>query len=79
MSVYPIEIERKFNLIHEHEWTGNTVTDICKKYSVSRKTYYKWKDRYEYGINGLHDVSKVPRTIKYKVDTTTKKQSGICY
>ena len=40
-SVTHIELERKFNLIHEHEWTGNTVTDICKKYSVSRKTYYK--------------------------------------
>jgi hypothetical protein len=30
-SVYPIELERKVNLIHEHEWTGNTVTGICKK------------------------------------------------
>ena len=54
--------------------TGNTVNDICKKYGVSRKTYYKWKARYENnGINGLHDVSKVPRTIKYKVDTATEE------
>jgi hypothetical protein len=43
-SVYAIEIERKFNLIHEHEWTGKTVTGICKKNCVSRKTYYKWKN-----------------------------------
>ena len=21
-------------LIHEHEWTGNTVTGVCKKYGV---------------------------------------------
>jgi transposase-like protein len=49
-------MERKFNLIHEHEWTGNTVTNICKKYGVSRKTYYKWKNRYfNDGINGLRD------------------------
>jgi transposase len=74
-AIYPIEIERKFNLIHEQEWTGNTVTDICKKYGVSRKTYYKWwKARYENnGINGLHDVSKVPHTIKHKVDTATEE------
>ncbi|MBV9666870.1 MAG: helix-turn-helix domain-containing protein [Nitrososphaeraceae archaeon] len=26
------------------------LTDICKKYSVSRKTYYKWKNRYNNGI-----------------------------
>jgi len=41
-----MKIERKFNLVHEHEWTGNTVTGICKKHGVSRKTYYKWKNRY---------------------------------
>jgi transposase-like protein len=73
-SVYPIEIERKFNLIHEHEWTGNTVTDICKKYGVSRKTYYKWKNRYfNDGLDGLRDLSRVPRTINYKVDTATEE------
>lgn len=73
-SVYPIEIERKFNLIHEHEWTGNTVTGICKKCGVSRKTYYKRKNRYDNNcIDGLHDLSRVPRTIKYKVDTATEE------
>ena len=72
--MYPIEIERKFNLIHEHEWTCNTVTGICKKYDVSRKTYYKWKNRYDNnGIDGLHDLSRVPGTIKYKVDTATEE------
>jgi len=73
-SVYPIEIKRKFNLIHEHEWTGNTLTGICKKYDVSRKTYYKWKNRYDNnGIDGLYDLSRVPRTIKYKTDTATEE------
>jgi transposase-like protein len=42
-----IEIERKYNLIHEKEWTGETVSIICKGYSVSRKSYYKWKNRYK--------------------------------
>jgi hypothetical protein len=54
----------------------NMVKEILLKaalYNMLRKTCYKWKDRYEYGINGLHDVSKVPRTIKYKVDTTTEE------
>ena len=54
--------------------TCNTVTGICKKYGVSRKTYYKWKNRYDNnGIDGLHDLSKVPGTIKYKVDTATEE------
>jgi len=63
-----IETRTKFNLIHEHEWTGSTVSSICKKYGVSRKTYYKWRNRYDRkGIEGLHDLSRVPHTIKYKV------------
>lgn len=42
-----IEIEKKFNLIHEKEWTGETVLNICKRYGKSRKSYYKWKNRYK--------------------------------
>jgi hypothetical protein len=35
---------------------------------MSRKTYYKWNNRYKQkGIEGLHDLSKVPQTIRYKV------------
>jgi len=62
-----IEIRKKFSLIHEKEWTGHTVSIICKRYGVSRKTYYKWNNRYKQkGIDGLSDVSKRPHTIKYK-------------
>jgi hypothetical protein len=53
---------------------GTNALCICKKYGVSRKTYYKWKARYENnGINGLRDLSRVPRTINYKVDTATEE------
>ena len=62
-----IEINRRFNLIHEKEWTGDTVSDICKRYGTSRKSYYKWNNRYKKkGIEGLLDVSKRPHNIKYK-------------
>ena len=62
-----IEIRTKFNLIREKEWTGDTVSNICKRYGVSRKTYYKWKSRYKQkGIEGLSDISSRPHNIKYK-------------
>ena len=62
-----IEINTRFNLIHEREWTGDTVSNICKRYGTSRKTYYKWNNRYKQkGIEGLLDVSKRPHTLKYK-------------
>jgi transposase len=39
------------------------------KYGVSRKTYYKWRNRYDKGSveEGPHDLSRGPHTIKYEV------------
>ena len=66
-----IEINRRFNLIHEKEWTCGTVSIICKRYGVSRKTYYKWNKRYKQkGIEGLSDSSRRPHNIKYKKITS---------
>ena len=66
-----IEIRTRFNLIHEKEWTGDTVSIICKKYGVSRKTYYKWNNRYKQkGIEGLSDNSRRPHNIKYRKITS---------
>jgi len=66
-----IEINRRFNLIHEKEWSGGTVSIICKRYGVSRKTYYKWNNRYKQkGIEGLSDNSRRPHNIKYKKITS---------
>lgn len=66
-----IEIERRFNLIHEKEWTGAAVCNICNRYGTSRKTYYKWKNRYKQkGIEGLSDLSRRPHTIKYNKVTS---------
>jgi transposase len=62
-----IEIRTKFNLIHEKEWIGDTISNICKRYGQSRKTYYKWNNRYKQkGIEDLLDVSKRPHNIIYK-------------
>ena len=66
-----IEIRNRFSLIHEREWTGNAISIICKRYGVSRKTYYKWKNRYlQKGIEGLSDLSRRPHTIKYNKVTS---------
>jgi transposase len=70
-----IEIRTKFNLIHESEWTGDTVSNICKKYGVSRKTFYKWKNRYRTkGVEGLSDIPRRPHNIKYIKVTSEIKE-----
>jgi transposase len=66
-----IEIRKKFNLIHEKEWFGDTVSIICKRYCTYRKTYYKWKNRYQQkGIEGLLDISRRPHNVKHKKITS---------
>jgi transposase InsO family protein len=71
-----IEIRRKFNLIHEKEWTGDTISSICKRYGVSRKTYYKWNNRYnQKGIEGLSDISRRPHNIGYRKVTSEVEET----
>jgi putative transposase len=39
----------------------SSMTDICKKYGISRKTGYKWHQRFlAYGEEGLKDLSRAP-------------------
>ncbi|HYV52180.1 MAG TPA: IS481 family transposase [Candidatus Eisenbacteria bacterium] len=72
-----IEIDKRYNLIHQKEWTGEPVSIICKRYGTSRKSYYKWKNRYkEKGIEGLLDNSRRPHNIKY-VKVTSEIQETI--
>ncbi|MFZ1875614.1 MAG: helix-turn-helix domain-containing protein, partial [Nitrososphaeraceae archaeon] len=71
-----IEIERRYNLIREKEWTGDTVSNICNRHGTSRKSYYKWKKRYkEKGIDGLSDLSRRPHNIKYKKITSELQET----
>ncbi len=66
-----IEIRNRYNLIHEKEWTGDTVSNICNRHGTSRKSYYKWTNRYKQkGIDGLSDLSRRPHNIKYKKITS---------
>ena len=40
-------------------------------YGTSRKTYYKWKNRYKQkGIEGLSDLSRRPHNVKYRKVTS---------
>jgi transposase InsO family protein len=49
----------KFVLMYEHEaWS---VSDLCEMFGVSRKTGYKWLDRYaRAGMAGLLEMSRAP-------------------
>jgi putative transposase len=47
---------------------------LCKKYEISRKTGYKWKERYEaYGSSGMADQSRRPHS-----HSTTLSEDVVC-
>ena len=52
-------------MITEPERSGETISDVCIAFGVSRETWYKWNRRYDaYGIDGLKNQSRKPHTIK---------------
>jgi transposase InsO family protein len=58
-------IENRYRMITEPERSGETISDVCIAFRVSRETWYKWKRRYDvYGIDGLKNQSRKPHTIK---------------
>ena len=60
--------DQRFNLIQSYE-SGIPMTDLCKIYGISRKTAYKWVNRYkEIGSEGLKDMSKAPLNPHQKYD-----------
>lgn len=55
----PMDERMKFMLMHAEG--GWSMTDLCEMFGVSRKTGYKWRQRYEeHGMEGLRAQSRAP-------------------
>ena len=53
--------ELRLEVLLEAERTGLTVTEICRRYGISRQTYYRYRRRYlAEGLAGLEDRSRRP-------------------
>ncbi len=53
--------ELRLEVLMEAERTGLTVTEICRRYGISRQTYYRYRQRYlAEGLAGLADRSRRP-------------------
>jgi transposase InsO family protein len=54
-------IEQRQQIIDSYMQGQSTMTALCKEYGISRKTAYKWYQRFlEQGKKGLNDISKAP-------------------
>lgn len=55
-------MEERFRFIEDYKQNEASVAELCRRYGVSRKTGYKWLERYEVdGLDGLRDQSRAPR------------------
>lgn len=60
--------EQIIRILKEAE-TGIALLDVCRKYGISRSTFYKWKSKY----GGL-DVSEVKRLKALEAENRRLKQ-----
>jgi len=66
METSPMEQRERF--IHDRRLALYTMVELCTRYSISRKTGYKWLERFEEaGRQGLQDRSRAPHTCPHRI------------
>ena len=59
-EVNTVDLRREFVAMAQHK--SLSFSDLCARYNISRKTGYKWLNRYsKQGSSGLEDRSRCPR------------------
>lgn len=54
-------MDLRTEFVHLAASGGITMTELCRRFNISRKTGYKWLSRYQQrGLSGLKDLAKVP-------------------
>jgi putative transposase len=55
-------MDERIGFIKDYNSDLWSMTELCERYEISRKTGYKWLERYrDFGAAGLHDRSRAPR------------------
>lgn len=68
----PMEERTKF--VHAYQDGFFSVSELCERFSVSRKTGYKWIARYaEAGLDGLADQPRTPRTCPHQTPESVEE------
>jgi putative transposase len=66
----PVDQRREFVLAHLRD--DQTMAQLCRAFGVSRKTGYKWVERFfECGLPGLADLSRAPLRRPHALDDAT--------
>ncbi|MFN7941075.1 MAG: IS481 family transposase [Thermoanaerobaculia bacterium] len=62
-------MNERLKFIEESRAGLYTTSELCERYGISRKTGYKWLERYhELGVSGLDDRSHAPHSCPHKLE-----------
>ena len=62
-------VEQRENFLRDYHSRYYTVSDLAERFSISRKTAYKWIERYqERGREGLADQSRRPHSCPWQTE-----------
>ena len=67
--------ELRLEVLLEAEQSGESVAEICRRYKISRETYYRYRRRYvAAGIEGLEDRSRRPKVSPAQIDAALEAE-----
>lgn len=70
LETSPVNQRERF--IADHHRGLYTMTELCERYGISRKSGYKWLERYhESGLSGLRDRSRAPHRCPHRMPPET--------
>ncbi len=67
-----VPVDQRVAFIADHRRALYPVTELCARYGISRKTGYKWLERFDAeGRCGLVDRSRAPHHCPHRIDAVT--------
>lgn len=67
-------MDEKILFIADHLRDPGNFSQLCERYGISRKTGYKWVERYQSaGLEGLEERSRRPHTVAGEIPYTIRK------
>jgi len=68
-------MSQRLRFISDFESCQFTMTQLCERYGISRKTGYKWADRFaQEGVSGLEDRPHVAKSFPHQMSSETSQQ-----
>lgn len=66
-------MEQRTKFVSDFESSGESLSELCARYQVSRVTGYKWLERYEEeGLEGLWERSRAPHQVGHTLSEALK-------